>query len=430
MRVLLISHTCQSRTEGQAKAEAISRLPDVELRVLVPHRWKHYGQWRMAEVPSCAKYEYQVGRVRLPWAGPGQFYLHWYPELERVLREFRPDVIDVWEEPWAAVSAQVCWLRERVLPDAKVISETEQNISKRLPPPFEWFRRYVLRRAEFVVGRSTEAVEVVRAKGYRGPAGVVGNGVDAGLFRRMDRYECRRALGWEEEMFTVGYVGRLVEEKGVLDLVEAVGLCEREVRGVFVGSGPKLGKLQGMSRRQTAGSVGERVVGLEVGWGERVRVLPGRPLEELPLVMNALDVLVLPSRTTHRWKEQFGRVIIEAHACGVPVIGSDSGAIPEVVGEGGLIVPEGRPVELARAIDRLRNEPKLSQELGERGRQQVMQRYTWQRVAEQMREIYQRCLDLPVTGHGRIEPIEDRGPDPARISPPFASGALHCRENG
>ncbi len=68
------------------------------------------------------------------------------------------------------------------------------------------------------------------------------------------------------------------------------------------------------------------------------------------MFMNAIDVFVLPSRTTPRWKEQFGRVIIEAQACGTPVIGSDSGAIPEVVGKGGWIVPERDPPGLANAL--------------------------------------------------------------------------------
>src|SRR5205823_4123762 len=112
------------------------------------------------------------------------------------------------------------------------------------------------------------------------------------------------------------------------------------------------------------------------------------PLQELPSVMNALDVLALPSWTTDRWKEQFGRVIIEAHACGTPVIGSSSGAIPEVVGQGGLIFPERDPATLASAITRLYGDAALCRELGEQGRKQVEQQFTWQRVAERMRHIY------------------------------------------
>jgi glycosyltransferase involved in cell wall biosynthesis len=146
------------------------------------------------------------------------------------------------------------------------------------------------------------------------------------------------------------------------------------VNVVFAGGGPYQPEL-------------ERTVA-ERGVGGRVRFLPNRSRDELPEVMNALDVLLLPSRTTPRWKEQFGRVIIEAHACGTPVIGSDSGAIPDVIEEGGLVTPEQNPAELAKAICKLRNDPALVARMGDAGLRQVKRSYSWQQVAAQMRGIY------------------------------------------
>jgi len=376
MRVLLISHTCQSRREGQPKAAQLSRLPGVELRVLVPDRWREYGKWRAPQQPVEGDYEFEVGRARWPWSGPAQWYLLWYPGLARTLREFKPDVIDLWEEPWSLVSAQTVWLCRRLLPQAKIIIETEQNIAKTLPPPFESFRSYTLRHADFVVGRSREAVENTRAKGYEKPAASVPNAVDADLFRPLDREACRRALGLSG--FVVGYIGRLVEEKGLAEVVDALALCPPDVNLVFLGSGAHQAELE----RQVA----------EAGLAGRVRFLPARPLEELPQVMNALDTLVLPSRTTPRWKEQFGRVIIEAQACERPVVGSASGAIPEVIGGAGLVFPERDAKALADALLALRADPERAQEMGRIGRRQVEQHYTWARVAERMREIYSSVL--------------------------------------
>ena len=108
--------------------------------------------------------------------------------------------------------------------------------------------------------------------------------------------------------------------------------------------------------------------------------------------MNALDALVLPSRTTPRWKEQFGRVIIEAQACETPVIGSSSGAIPDVVGPGGLIFPEGDAAALALAMTALHADPQKARELGKLGRRQAEEHYTWERVAQRMWEIYSEVL--------------------------------------
>lgn len=382
MRILLISHTCQSRVEGQPRARELARFPDVELKVLIPQTFNHFGPWREAEPPPDAEYSWRIERAAWPWLGPAQNYLHWYPALPQILREFQPDVIDLWEEHWSLVSAQACWLRNRMLPRAKIVAETEQNLAKRLPPPFETLRSYVLKNADFCIGRSEEAVQVLRSKGFDGPAASVPNAADAQLFRPLDRAACRKklnaALDADFDGFLVGYVGRLVEEKGVLDLLEALALCPRDVGVLLAGSGPLEDVLKTRAR--------------ELKVEERVWFLPHRPLHELPGVMNALDVLALPSRTTPRWKEQFGRVIIEAHACATPVIGSDSGAIPAVIGGAGLVFPEGDARALAETILALQTDSARARRLGEAGRAQVEADYTWQRVAEKMHAIYKSVL--------------------------------------
>ena len=98
MRVLLISHTCQSPTEGQPKAIAMGRRGDIDLHVVVPKWWKHYGKWRPLEVLPEAEQWINPRRAIWPWLGPAQFYMHWYPGLGNLIREFRPDVIDLWED--------------------------------------------------------------------------------------------------------------------------------------------------------------------------------------------------------------------------------------------------------------------------------------------------------------------------------------------
>ncbi len=376
MKVLLISHTCQSLSEGQPRAAEIAARLDGELLVLTPNRWRHYGKWRQPEFPGSAAYRLVAGKVRLPWAGPAQCYLHRYPGLAALVRRFRPDVIDVWEEPWSLVSAQVCRVRQRWLPEARVISETEQNLERDYPPPFRWLRRYTFEHADCVIGRSPEALGVVRRQGYAGRAATVPNAVDPALFQPMDREECRARLGLRG--IVAGYVGRMVQSKGLMELVEALPLCPKTVTLLLIGSGEYLEAVQARAA--------------ELGVRQRVRTIAQSPPEELPRLMNAMDFLVLPSRTTPTWKEQFGRVIIEAHACGVPVVGSSSGAIPEVIGEGGLVFPERDAAALAACIRKLAGSAETRRCLGEAGRRQVLTRYTWGRVAERMVEIYRQTL--------------------------------------
>ena len=380
MKVLLIAHACQVGNEGQQRAEQLGRLPGIDLRVLTPERWYEYGSWRSVQMPADPSYTLQPEAVRFPWSGPAQWYFHHYPELADTLRSFRPDVINVWEEAWGLVSVQACWLRNRVLPSAKIVSETEANIPRTHPFPFKQFRSYTLRNTDYAVARQLEGVDVLRTKGYQGPVEVIGNAVDAELFRPLDRLACKQALGLSG--FVVGYVGRLIEAKGLLDIVEALPKVNGEVTLVFVGSGDFQPALQ------------HRVK--ELGLNGRVRFFPPRKMAELPEVMNALDALLLVSRSTPTWKEQFGRVIIEAHACETPVIGSDSGAISEVIGDGGITVREGNSDDIAAAISRLRNSPALAREMGQAGRRQVEALYTWKQVAERMRDIY-----LKVTGRDK-----------------------------
>ena len=377
-RVLLISHTCQSRAEGQRKAEQIATFGDIDLLVLTPERFNHFGYWRVAEEPQeNAGFHLAVRKVMWPWLGPAQNYLHWYPGLGKILRDFRPDVIDLWEEPWALVSAHACWLRNRILPGARIVLESEQNILKNFAPPFRWLENYTIRNADYAVGRSKGVLEVLRAKGCDVPAEVIGNAVDHSIFRPLDREECKRTLGFSN--FTVGYVGRLVERKGLMDMIDSLPFCPDDVRMVFVGDGDYRTALE------------ERTRALKRE--EQVSFLSFRKLEELPCVMNAIDALILPSWTVPTWKEQFGRVIIEAHACGTPVIGSNSGAIPDVIGGGGLVFTERDPADLAAAIKHLKENVPRSREFGAIGRRQVAENYTWRQVAARMRTIYFRCMD-------------------------------------
>lgn len=375
MRVLLISHTCQTN-EGQPKAWQLAQIPGIELLVLSPDRWFLYGEWKRAQPPQNAPFRFIAGKTLWPWSGKGQWYLHWYPGLGRILRAFAPDIIDLWEEPWGLVSAHACFLRDKLAPHAKIVSETEQNILKTLPPPFEAFRKYSLQRADFCVARNSEAVEVLRAKGYSGETRVVPNAVDAELFRPLDKARYRTKFGLEG--FVVGYAGRMVEEKGLMDALEALQFCAPEVNLLFVGNGDFRETLE------------KRAV--ELNLSTRLRFTGAVASEELPFLMNAMDVFVLPSRTTPSWKEQFGRVIIEANACEVAVIGSNSGAIPDVIGDGGLIFEEGNIAQLAQKIEELRENPAMRRAMGEAGRRQVEAHYTWRRVAEKMHGIYQTVL--------------------------------------
>ena len=116
------------------------------------------------------------------------------------------------------------------------------------------------------------------------------------------------------------------------------------------------------------------------------------PSGDMPHHLNGLDVLVLPSVSRPNWKEQFGRVLVEAMACGTPVVGSRSGEIPNVIGDAGLLFPEGDVAGLARQLARLQGNADLRQEMAERGRQRVLECFTQARIAAETYRVYEDLL--------------------------------------
>ena len=179
--------------------------------------------------------------------------------------------------------------------------------------------------------------------------------------------------------FTIGCVGRLRPEKGFALAIEALrGLPD--ARLIIVGEGPSEQVLRDQA--------------IELGVAAQVEFRPMLPSTEMPALYPQFDVLVLPSLTQPNWKEQFGRVLTEAMACGVPVIGSDSGEIPNVIGDAGLIFPEGDSGTLQRHLVTLRDQLQLREILASKGRARVQTQFTMQRVADATVEVYRALMRL------------------------------------
>jgi glycosyltransferase involved in cell wall biosynthesis len=108
--------------------------------------------------------------------------------------------------------------------------------------------------------------------------------------------------------------------------------------------------------------------------------------------LSRLDIIVLPSRSTNIWREQFGRILIEAMACEVPVIGSDSGEIPQTVGGCGRIFGEGNSEELEAIISELHDDPNRRRELAAKGKERVQREFSYERVGNRYIELFESLL--------------------------------------
>jgi glycosyltransferase involved in cell wall biosynthesis len=361
MRVLMLSKACIVGIY-QRKLEEIARL-GVELLALVPPSWiDERGETRLERA-----YTDGYTLETLPIRFNGDFHVHHYVGLRRRIREFRPDIVHIDEEPYNLATWQALYYARQA--GAKTLFFSWQNINRRYPPPFRWGESWVLRTVDHAIAGTDSAAQVWREKGYRGRVSVIPQfGIDPAMFTPpIERLN--------ERPFTIGYMGRLVEEKGVHLLLDAAAQLEDhnwQIR--VIGGGPQRATLEDWVKR--------------LGLGARVQFCDWLPSIEMPKQYHTLDALVLPSLTRPNWKEQFGRVLIEAMASGVPVVGSDSGAIPDVIGSAGLIFAEGDAHALAMHLHQLQQSPDLREHLQLKGRERVLAYFTHRQVAEATVRVY------------------------------------------
>ncbi len=362
--------------EYQKPLAALSRYSDLELTLMVPCRWpERAGQMVEAEGPVSTGYQLLKART----AFTGFYYIYFYPSLLYQLLRFRPDVIYCYEEAHTFMSALVLLLRRLFLPRAAILLYAAQNIRKSYPLPFSLFERYCFRRADAILACGTSVDRTLRSKGYRGPLRVVPLPTDTSAYLpdQQKRDAIRRELGLSPDALVVGYAGKLVEEKGLRTLwrafSELADACPN-LHLVLMGGGPLKDELMDAARAD--------------GLTNRLRMPGVIHNTELPAYLNALDIFVLASETRSNWREQFGRVLVEAMSCGVPVIGSDSGEIPTVVGDAGLIFPEGDSRQLASSLTML-FDGQLRAELARKGRERVLRTFSLETVATQHYSIYQ-----------------------------------------
>ncbi|GJD73714.1 D-inositol-3-phosphate glycosyltransferase [Methylobacterium goesingense] len=379
LRVLSIAHAAVSREAGRLRYAPFGGRTDLDVHLVVPRRWHQFGRAIDADPPDDPGIRVHVLPTWLPKAGPMGWYLHIYPGLRGLIRTLRPDVVHLWEEPWSFVALQASLLRG----PAGMVLEVDQNILKRLPPPFEAIRRFTLARTAHVLARSPDATAVVRAGGYAGAVTPIGYGVDTRTFRP-------RTESGPSDVLRLGYVGRLVVEKGLDDVLDAMARSRVPTRLAIMGEGPHAPHL----RRRIA----------ELGLERSVTFAPWAAPAEVARFFHACDAVVLATRTTGAVREQFGRVIIEAQACGVPVIGSTCGAIPSVVGPGGWIVPESDPEAMARLLERIAADPGERSARGRAGLRNVAERFTYEAVADALAQAWLAAASAVSPSNERLTP--------------------------
>jgi glycosyltransferase involved in cell wall biosynthesis len=357
VKLVVVSHSFAAPINQQFYAE-VERQTGWDLILIQPSNWvDEYGRAKMVGRWPGLK----ASIIAMPVIFPGNIILHAYRStLAGLFREIQPDVIYVHHEAYASATAQV-YLANALSVRRPIGFYSFQNLLKRYPLPFRLAEQWVYRESDFSFAATRDIEHVLRSKGYSGNVALLPPGFDPQTYypNHPGAAELRAELLGKLPPDTVllGYVGRIVPEKGLLTLLNACARIHQfPWHLVMVGDGPWAAQFDEEAR--------------SLNLSDRITRRGFIPHEKVPALYCALDLLVLPSETQPNWKEQFGRVIIESLACGTPVVGSNSGEIPNILSatEGGFIFSERQPESLAEQLTLAITQPERRKMAAETGK--------------------------------------------------------------
>ncbi|CAN5414589.1 glycosyltransferase family 4 protein [soil metagenome] len=367
IRVVRIAHASLTPALRGRERGLVKRFPQIDLEVITPPRWRETS----VDVETVPDDLFPVRTARTFFSKHIQLFAYDPFPIIEAFRRHRPHIIDMDHEPYSVQCAEIITLRNWFAPNTPIVMQTAQNILKKYPPPFSILEKRAFRQVSAAYMCSETVREVLTAKNFQKPTQIAHFGVDLEMFQPTERDP--------NELFTIGYIGRLMPQKGVLVLADALAQIKSENwRLLVVGDGEARPAME----KKLA----------DYGLPGRCQFVGAVQYDQTPEYFQKIDVLALPTITTKKIREQFGRVIIEAMACRVPVIGSTCGAIPEVLGDAGIVVPEGDAKALAEALRQIINDKNLHKKLAEAGSRRVKENFTWERVAEQIFSLYRRVL--------------------------------------
>lgn len=385
VRLLTISHSyvvALNRRLASSVAEASNGRYDVT--VVAPEFF--HGDLRPIPLERRAD-ETHISLIPIPVFGSKHAQVFVYgTRLKGVLRRGW-DLVHCWEEPYVLSGAQIAHWTAASTP---LVYATFQNIAKQYPPPFGYLERRSLRRASGLISFGHTVAEVQTARIDAARSGhprtfvhdVVPLGVDTAMFSPdpLARAEIRGSLGLSDtDGPVVLYMGRFVPEKGLAVLMAALtAVAQARVahQVVMLGGGPMEASLRTWASAHP----------------HPVRILTSVGHDDVPRHLRAGDILVAPSETRPNWREQLGRMLLEGFASGLAVIGSDSGEIPHVIGDAGVVVPEGDVPAWTAAIQQLLTNTERRSDLSRRGRARAESVYAWDRVGRRLVDVFDDVL--------------------------------------
>jgi glycosyltransferase involved in cell wall biosynthesis len=362
-KVFIISHAMTEPLNQKRWFDFAKLCHNWEVMMLIPKIWRNSWFGNEREAITSYRKEGNLEIIPVVTTSKEKWTLFITPELPKLLREKQPDIVLCFQEEG---TISLCWsliCTKLFCPKAKIGFFSWQNIEIHGE---KWHQRLrwniTTHLSDFFLAGSNEIATLFKKAGYPKPIYTQTEiGVSSEIFHQNPSltFNFKEKHHLSDEL-VIGFAGRLVEEKGIYDLTAALeDLKDIKIKMIWAGDGKERDHLKQLRAKDI--------------------FLGQLDLSEMVEFYNGIDLLILPSKSTPFWKEQFGLVAAQSLACHTPVIGSNSGAIPEVVGNDDFIFPEGDSKALANII---RNFIKGSLSQSNKG-----EKFLTQNIAAQTKEI-------------------------------------------
>ena len=300
--------------------------------------------------------------------------------LENYSRRF--DIFDT-ADPHYFYSYQLAKLRAKNLIKRLIVTYCEtipfnnESVAKK-----KFIKYFTLKWADLVICHSQKSKETLMKEGVNlKKIKILKLGVD---LKRFGAKEIEKKS--DKKRLEILFVGRLVKEKGIIDLYEAFKeIKKRKERMInrinlrIVGEGDLKRYLI------------ERIKNDQLG---KAVIIESKAYEEMPKVYQRADLLIVPSKTTKTWEEQYGMVLIEGMASGLPIIAYETGVIAENLGNCGIKIKEGNIKSLIEAIVFLIKNEKTRLKLGKMGKERAKKYFNSAKTAQKLEEIYEKLIGV------------------------------------
>jgi len=371
LRAVILSH--RAADPGRRSRYHALASQGCHIWLAVPHEWHPSHEAQPFRTQSGEDEKLQIVPVHVRGSIPDDVPARWNTRtISRLLRDVRPDIVQIEEAPHTQVAAVTTALARRLsLPTVVVVGDTVTPAGSIMQ---RRHARQTLRGASGLIAVNGVVAERFAEFAANQPLAIIR---DRAVRPPLQSVEPA------EDAFVIGFAGRLVPERGLDILFQACTGVHGAWHLHVMGSGPEQERLEQLAER--------------LGIAARISWVGGQPASEWHQVWPTLHCLAVPSRRTDSWYDAGGHHVLEAMAHGVPVVAAQTGALPSIIGDGGLIVPEDDPSSFGEAIRELQQDPDRRRSLARAARRRMLQEFTEDVLARKTVDFWHTASSGPDT---------------------------------